>query len=149
MLLSNGWKRLDDLASTMKGGCYAFCAKGGEGAYAFWMLNKPFVCKNRKDRRRVQAISKKFQAKIVAHFRKHRFDIDSVGDTVRLYRIPGTFNHKSDPAKLVEAITYDPKSRLSFEEVEELVTDSKAEGKTEEPKEYPPANHVMIAKECA
>ena len=68
----------------------SFAQKSGNGAHAFWFLDKPFVCKNRKDRRRAQAISKKFQAKIVGHFRKHGFDIDSVGDTVRLYRIPGT-----------------------------------------------------------
>ena len=75
-----------------------------------------------------------FQAKLVADFRKHEHDIDSVGDTVRLYRIPGSFNHKSNPAKLVEVISHDPKNRISFEEAEALVADSKADGKTEDQK---------------
>lgn len=53
--------------------------KSGNGLHAFWMLNQPFVCENRKDRRRAQAASKKFQAKIVAHFRKHGYDMIAWG----------------------------------------------------------------------
>lgn len=68
---------------------------------------------------------------------------------MRLYRIPDTNNHKSNPPKPVTAIIYDPQNRVSMEDAEALAVDDKAGDKSGEAKEYAPANHVMIAQECA
>ncbi|MBZ0217343.1 MAG: hypothetical protein K8F25_12370 [Fimbriimonadaceae bacterium] len=120
----------------------------GNGIHAVWFGAEPFKINNRSDRRKIQSILKKFQRKLMEHFREHGFEIDNVGDLVRLYRIPGTFNHKSNPPKPVTLIRYEPDNRIGFDDIDELWADKESKSARRK-KDFPLADHQQIVEECA
>ncbi len=79
----------------------------GNGLHAHWDLEKPLLVETPGDREDAKSVWKDFQRSLQRCFAANGYDIDSVGDLTRLYRIPGTFNHKSSPPKTVEIISHE------------------------------------------
>lgn len=118
----------------------------GNGLHAHFDFTESYRCTTVRERYRIERVSKSFQRKLHAHFREHNFEIDSVGDLTRLYRLPGTFNHKTTPPKEV-VVLRENGERHSLETLEEFSKEARIAGK--ERIETKKSSHDSICKECS
>ena len=56
----------------------------------------------------------------IKHFAAAGFEIDSVFDLARIFRVPGSFNHKDDKKKPVKVIRFEPEDRFSWDQIDQL-----------------------------
>jgi hypothetical protein len=95
----------------------------GNGCYGQWLFDQLEEFASEEDRDRVARLSKRFQGLIIRHAReRHGWELDDTSDLARITRLPGTFNHKTDPAKLVQLLQFDGSRRYRVEELEEIVS---------------------------
>ena len=73
----------------------------GNGHYVDWVFSEPLRFGTAEMRRTVVAESKRFQAVLIKASTNKGFHLDPVGDLVRVTRMPGTLNHKTNPPKPV------------------------------------------------
>lgn len=118
----------------------------GNGLHAHFEFSESYWCDTVRERRRIDKASKSFQRKLHAHFAERDLEIDSVGDLARLYRLPGTFNHKTSPAKEV-AILLEDGPRQSFEGLEKFLEEARV-ARTERT-ENKKSSHDLICKGCS
>lgn len=118
----------------------------GNGLHVLYAFDKPLVMRNREERRRAQAILRRFYQKLAEHFKKAGYEIDNVSDLARIYRVPTTFNHKSGTPKPVSVIAYNPQHRISLADLErELPHVGSEPPKTISASR---ADHSVIRQEC-
>lgn len=91
----------------------------GGGYHGYWLLNKPFLIQTDQDRARIDALQKAWVQLTGGD--------NGAKDLARVLRVPGTFNHKYDPPRLVHIIPqfYRPDMDFSIEELEAVVDLSK------------------------
>ena len=125
----------------------------GNGLHVHFLLDQLHVLDTPQDREQASRLWTAFQRKLIAHFRQHGRDIDSVGDLPRNYRIADTANHKSDPPKPVRALTIVDGQRLSLSAIREFTADvldpASYGDATIGDRSYPPADHGAIVEGCA
>ena len=122
----------------------------GNGLQAHFDFERPLLLDSPEDRDSVANASATFQRALVQHFRRHGRKVDSVGDTVRNCRSPGTFNHKSDPPKPVRLIRHDPSRLYTIEQVLELIgVDGVGKRRGKRQHSVPTAIHDKIVEGCA
>ena len=121
----------------------------GNGLHVLWKFSTPLACDTPKNRKKAQALSKFFQGMLVSHFKEHGYDIDAVGDLARLYRVPGSKNHKGKRSKNVRVLFFDPAIVLDLSKLESLDKTSESKKMPKPTKKYPPADHGLIADKCA
>jgi hypothetical protein len=130
--------------------------RSGGGLHVHWFLDKGFEIGRPKDLKLARDISDGFQHALVSHFQLNGRKIDSVGDLARLFRLPGTLNHKTVPPREVSVLRCDDGHRVSLMEVERLLrslgvalrVNDPPKGKTKR-KETFDASHETIAEACA
>lgn len=94
----------------------------GNGVYPQWLFKDAWNFASDEDRKRMAALSKDWQALIIrAAKQKAGWDFDNTSDLARVTRLPGTFNHKTDPAKPVRLVEHHEDRRFTPEELEELL----------------------------
>ncbi len=122
----------------------------GNGLQAHWLFDSPVLLESAGDRERVQAVFRAFQKKLREHFAAQGKVIDSVHDLARVFRIPGTFNHKWGEPKPVTALEYHEDARYGFSEIEAIVQDVLAPepATSDEDSDFPLADHNKIVKGC-
>lgn len=119
----------------------------GNGLHVLFKLDRPLVMQNREARRRGQVILRRFARKLARHFEQAGYEIDNVSDLARVYRVPGTYNHKSVEPKPVVVLEYNPENRLSLDELErDLPSVDEAPAKSVAPGT---ADHSAIQQDCA
>lgn len=128
----------------------------GGGLHAHWFLDRGIAIERPRDRDKAKSLVQGFQLALIEHFKTHGREIDNVGDLARVFRIPGTLNHKTTPPRQVGLIVFEPSRRISVADVEALLEklDIPFErgGSAKEPtthKETFDADHEAIRKECA
>lgn len=125
----------------------------GNGLHVHFLLDELYDVSTPQDREQSIRLWTGFQRKLIAHFRKHGRDIDSIGDLSRNYRIAGTSNHKSNPPKPVHALEIALDQRLSLSAIREFVADVLDPASYGETKSggqnYALAEHEVIVKGCA
>lgn len=89
----------------------------GKGLHVHWDLSAPYFTALPEQRVQAARIWTAFQRLLIAHFRKYNRAIDSVGDLVRNYRLPGTLNHKLHPPRLVTVLQHNPENRYSLDNI--------------------------------
>ncbi|WP_375599625.1 primase-helicase family protein [Devosia sp. Naph2] len=92
----------------------------GNGYYGRYHFQRPFIA-NDNDRAAITALCQGMNALIGGAFRIAGFHMDNVSDLPRITRHPGTFNHKSNPAKPVALESYEPENRFEIAELEALI----------------------------
>lgn len=120
-----------------------FVQHSGHGLHVVFALDNPIVCNTAADRKRAQALSKFLQKRLIQHFKQHGYEIDNVGDLVRVYRMPNSTNHKSGESKPVKVLSFDPDQKLDVAMLEASMVEQQKEP-PKKSKIYPPANHEMI-----
>src|SRR5690606_6149146 len=76
-----------------------FIQNSGNGLHVIFKFDTPLVIRNREGRRKAQAILRQFGRRLMRHFERAGYEIDGVFDLARVFRVPGTFNHKSGTPK--------------------------------------------------
>lgn len=69
----------------------SYVIQSGHGLHCYWILNKPYLIENEKDREGIETAVKGFQSSLSA---AAGYDIDQTGDLARVLRVPCTINHK-------------------------------------------------------
>lgn len=125
----------------------------GNGLQAHWLFPSLVVFDSEEQKKHVQEVARAFQKKLRDHYAGYGKTIDSVHDLPRVFRIPGTFNHKSGEAKPVLALKYNDDARYELAAIEAFAsTPAKVGGVTAVTDvtavDYPPADHNKIVKGC-
>lgn len=126
---------------------YTYLQDSGRGFHVLWVLDAPMKCENRTERRRAHSLSKAFQKKLIAHFKANGFDIDNVGDIMRLVRVPYTLNHSVDPPAPVTPVFFDPTVKLAVSVLESLEGAPKKRGNSKDRNVSAPS-HAKIRAGC-
>jgi len=94
----------------------SYTRSSGNGFYADYLFTKPVLINDKREREEVQRASTRFQKVFIAAAKARGRHLDNVGDLARVTRLPGTYNHKTNPAKLVtlldgtgERIAFEPR----------------------------------------
>lgn len=94
----------------------------GNGAHPYWVLDgddPTWTLDTQEKRADAQAVYRRFHRLVGKIATEHGAGVDNVSDLCRVLRVPGTFNHKTDPPKPVEliALPFGEPRRLTFAEV--------------------------------
>lgn len=94
----------------------------GNGAHPYWILDgddPTWTLDTQEKRADAQAVYRRFHRLVAKTATEHGAGVDNVSDLCRVLRVPGTFNHKTDPPKLVEliAVPFGEPKPLTFAEV--------------------------------
>lgn len=76
----------------------------GHGLQCWWLFEHPWVFKDGHERALAQQLCREWHSLVAGEFGKHGWTVDATHDLARVMRLPGTFNHKSNPAKPVQII---------------------------------------------
>ncbi|RAK59458.1 hypothetical protein DJ021_06390 [Phenylobacterium hankyongense] len=118
----------------------------GSGLHGHWLFEELAIFDAPKGRRENEAQRREFARRVSEHFQEAGYQIDPVHDMARVCRIVGTFNHKSRPPKPVEAIRFDPSSRID----PTMFDPPTARGtRAANRSDGPPAHHDRIKRRCA
>lgn len=76
---------------------FSLFVRSGHGCYPIWLLDKPLILENKKDRDFAKGLLKRFHRAAGKLFKREGFSLDNVGDLARILRLPATMNHKLEP----------------------------------------------------
>lgn len=93
----------------------------GNGKYLDYLLDQPCLLSTSEEREQAGGLSKAFQKAFIALMKENGWHLDDVGDLTRITRMPGTLNHKTNPAKAVELVEFHEDRRYPLEEIEAFV----------------------------
>ena len=125
----------------------------GNGLHSYWLLDSPWHFNTPEDNVKAQGLSRGFQRFIIGKGAERGWKLDNTSDLARLLRVPETFNHKSDPPKLVEFIHCEDK-RYTLEDFNSMVPQEPERAvqvmtKDQDKIEYPPATIEPIVEHCS
>ena len=129
----------------------AFLVGSGYGLHGFWPFSKPLKLHDTAQREEVFLIFKRYQKALESLFTKHGYELDKVGDPVRVFRVPDTLNHKGEKPVPVTILEAYPENRVTIEGVKAYLDEhhpEKAKPKKES-KASSLANAELIRGECA
>ena len=90
----------------------------GGGFQPYWLFQEPWSFDNEEDRQRAKRVSERFQSTIIARAKEHGWKLDKTASLEHLLRVPGTYNHKTDPVpvEILESnnFRYEPDSFDDF-----------------------------------
>ncbi len=85
----------------------------GHGLQPWWLFEGLWVFEGEEERKKAQDLSRRFQATLKAAAQERGWGMDGTHDISRVMRVPGTLNHKLEPAEVKvlhhnEDARYDP-----------------------------------------
>jgi hypothetical protein len=86
-----------------------------------WLLREPLVFKDDADRNKAAKLTKDWSDYIRANAKGLNWDVDGVGDLTRLFRVPGSRNHKRAPVVDVRIIETHLDRRYALGDVWRLI----------------------------
>ncbi|MCW5715740.1 MAG: hypothetical protein KIT43_14615 [Bauldia sp.] len=95
----------------------------GNGAYFDYLFDGIWDLRTPEEHARGTRLSERFQRAFIDAAKTKGWHLDYVGDLARITRLPGTWNHKTQPPKAVQLIRHDDDLRFSLSDVEELIAD--------------------------
>ena len=95
----------------------------GNGLQAYWLFNELWIFDSDEEREEAASMSRRWNATLRARARMHGWDVDSTFDLSRILRLPGTYNHKSDPPKPVRLLGLYDDRRYNIHEFEKYLLD--------------------------
>lgn len=125
-----------------------YIQNSGNGLHVIYKGDEPLQLNNREGRRKAQALSKAFGKKITAHFKAAGYEIDSVFDIARVFRAPGTLNHKGTLPKPVVPLRFDPNETFSWSTIEAYLVKEEPAANRANSDTTNRASHSAIRKAC-
>jgi hypothetical protein len=127
----------------------------GYGLHTHWFFKEPLLIRDNAHREELKSIYSRFQTMLQSVFARHEYALDSgIGDLVRVFRLPGTWNRKvKDSPVPVTVLECYPDNRLTIEEVKSYLDRRYPEKEKPSPvkkkhRESEP-DVKLIRKECA
>jgi len=99
----------------------------GHGLQLPWLFKEPWVFENEAERREAQELSRRFQATLRCKAKEYRWQMDGTHDISRVFRPPGTLNHKLEPVE-VRVLRYDEGARYNPADFEQYLIEVAPEG---------------------
>ncbi len=126
----------------------------GNGIHAWWLFKELWVFDDAGERQQAMELVHRFQMRFITWAKERGWKMDNTSDLARGLRPPGTWNHKSNPPKLVCVLEHNEANRYDPSEFEPylLGIDAPTQAQTEElgaNVDYPPADITPIATGCA
>lgn len=126
----------------------------GGGLHVYWIFKEPWELECEEERLRAQALSRAFQRTMIERAKLQGLKLDNTSALNQVLRIPGTLNHKYDPACTVQilqesaGISHNPED---FEQylVEETAVAIPAKDTYQPEGDFPPATLERIEEHCA
>ena len=77
----------------------------GHGLQAYWLLSSPWMFASSAERDLAADLARRFLEAFRRRAKLHNWKLDGVADLARVFRVPGTINHKTEPvqARIVAA----------------------------------------------
>lgn len=85
----------------------------GHGLQVYWKFKEPWIFTCNEDREQAHALSQRWNTALQNESARHGWEIDSVKDLTRIFRVPGTTNYKAQPVS-VEILHLDASGRLDY-----------------------------------
>lgn len=118
---------LDDAKSVcVVGGLHpTMMVNSGYGVHGYHLFDEPWVFENENDRTAAIRAAKQYVYTVRANAEEKGFTIDTVGDLVRVLRVPGTINWKGMRSQKLRPVSliggYDFSRRYSFDSLDECL----------------------------
>jgi hypothetical protein len=77
----------------------------GGGVHLHWTYTAPVMLVEEEERTAEKALAEGWLARLRTVFKAHGYKLDGVADLCRVCKAPGTWNHKTNPAKPVRLVT--------------------------------------------
>ncbi len=128
-----------------------YVTDSGYGLHVLWLFPEPLELHDMAQREAVFLLYKRFQKMLESHFAAHDYEVDKVGDLVRVFRVPGTQNHKGEKPVPVTILEAYPENRVTIEEVKAYLDEHYPEQQKpkKQGKSFPLADAELIREECA
>lgn len=75
--------------------------RSGNGVQPWWLFKEPWIFETEAERCRAECLLQGWNKLLIRKSAERAWQADSTGDLARVMRVPGTFNHKTDPPRLV------------------------------------------------
>lgn len=69
----------------------------GGGWQIYWLFREPWTFADASEREQAKELSRRWQSFVISRAKEHGWKLDNCGSIEHLFRVPGTFNHKSEP----------------------------------------------------
>ena len=102
----------------------------GHGLQVWWLFKELWVFEGEVERKEAQGLSRRFQATLKEMARRYGWHMDGTHDISRIFRPPGTLNHKMKPVE-VRVMRYDESARYNPADFEQYLVDVAPEGEHE------------------
>jgi hypothetical protein len=89
----------------------------GHGLQAWWLFKELWVLEDDAERKEVQELSRRFQATLKRKAKEYGWWMDGTHDISRVFRPPGTYNHKLAPVE-VRVLQYNEDARYNPSDIE-------------------------------
>jgi len=93
----------------------------GNGLHTYWLFKEPWQLNSPEENRRAANLSIQLQAFIKQLAKEHGWHLDSTADLSRIFRVPGTINHKQGQRKPVYIHTMNSELRYDPAELEDIL----------------------------
>src|SRR5215208_4763923 len=94
----------------------------GHGLQAWWLFKELWVFEGQDERKEVRELSRRFQATLKQRAKGYGWQMDGTHDISRVFRPPGTLNHKLNPVE-VRVMRYDESARYNPADFEQYLID--------------------------
>src|SRR5215218_2456924 len=102
----------------------------GHGLQVWWLFKELWVFEGEDERKEAQELSRRFQATLKQRAKGYGWQMDGTHDISRIFRPPGTLNHKLKPVE-VRVIRYDESARYNPAEFEQYLVEVPPKGEHE------------------
>jgi AAA domain len=102
----------------------------GHGLQVWWLFKELWIFEDEDERREAQKLSRRFQATLDHRAKRYGWQMDGTHDISRVFRPPGTLNHKLKPVE-VRVMRYDEGARYNPADFEQYVLEGAPEGEHE------------------
>jgi Protein of unknown function (DUF3987) len=92
----------------------------GHGLQVWWLFKELWVFEGEDERREAQELSHRFQATLKQRAKGYGWQMDGTHDISRVFRPPGTLNHKLNPVE-VRVLRYDEGARYNPADFEQYL----------------------------
>lgn len=89
----------------------------GHGLQAIWMLNEPWIIGSDSDLQSATEFNLLWHSSLAARAGRLGYTVDPVNDLARIMRLPGTWNRKDTPVRVVNLL-WEPERRFEPSELE-------------------------------
>lgn len=93
----------------------------GNGLHVYWLFKEPWQLNSVEENERAARLSIRLQAYIKQLAEEHGWHLDSTADLNRIFRVPGTLNHKQGQKKPVYVHIMNSEHRYNPQELEDII----------------------------